>query len=66
MKTSTDSKGSNRSDEFKKCTFACEIFDKNANFLLSGRDFLEFFQKIPFTLPCELFRNFFWLGLAYV
>ena len=66
MKTSSDSEDSNRSDEFKKGTFAFEICEKNTIFWFSGSVVFATFQKvqnIPFPFPCEHFPNIFWLGL---
>jgi len=63
VKTSSDSEDNNRSDEFeKKVHFPFEISEKNAIFWFSRSDFLEIFQKLPFTLPCEFFQNVFSLN----
>ena len=49
-----------------KSTFTFQIFEKNENLWFSGSDlfgnFSKNYQNFPCTLPCELFRNGFWLG----
>jgi len=66
MKTSSDSEDRNRSDEFKKGTFALKFLRK-----MQFSDFLEVlfsplskeFKTFLSRFPVSIFQTFFWLGL---
>ena len=65
VKTSSDWKDSNRSDEVWKRYLNIWNFWDKCKFLNFRKRFLAILKTIIFTLPCELFRNCFF-GLDYV